>query len=159
MPYEGLTQLVKITQVIPCTTAGSSDTIISSVIDTQAFDANAFLLSVGTVAAATTTGLAAGRCELDIQESTLGTTNSTDWGTIDGAAVGPVATSDSNKTLIIDIRRGSYRYLRCRVIRESTDGPNHVAIGGVWALQTGSSVLPTTQGSGILETMVIDGIH
>jgi hypothetical protein len=104
------------------------------------FEGVMFLAAVGALTATQVT-------ELKAQSAP---DNST-FNDIAGSHVGPLADANSNCVLLLDIYRPQQRYVRPVVVR----GTANAVIDGVFAIQYGAKVQPTTNDP----TTVIGGVY
>lgn len=125
-----LSKHVKITRVMNAVAAGTTDQN-GTVLDMQGFDGVMFIAAFGTLTATQVTSIKA-------QQGTL--SDGSDMADLAGSAVGPLADTDGNKCLVLDVYRPQERYVRCVVDR----GTANAVIDGVDAIQYDTRYKPTT---------------
>jgi hypothetical protein len=136
-----LTKEGKITKVLDYTAAGTDDTIESSVIDMQGFDAVVFVVAIGAI---TATGTAA------VQVQQGDESDGSDMANLTGAAVN-FAAADTTLLAAIEVVKPAKRYLQVNVTRATAN----VVINSAIAIQHGSAVKPVTNGATVKGTVCV----
>lgn len=132
---------VKITRVMNAVAAGTTDQE-GAVLDMSGYEGVMFVAAFGALTATQVTKIKA-------QQGALA--DGSDMADLAGTAVGPLADTDGNKLLVLDIYRPLERYVRCVVDR----GTANAVIDGVIAIQYSGRVKPVVQGS----TVAFSEIH
>ncbi len=125
-----LSKEVKVTRVMNAVAAGTTNQN-STVLDMQGFEGVMFVAAFGALTATQVTSLKA-------QQGTL--SDGSDMADLAGTLTGPLADTDGNKLLVLDVFRPQERYVRCVVGR----GTANAVIDGVIAIQYCSRKAPTT---------------
>jgi hypothetical protein len=133
--FTHLLDAVKVTRVMNAVAAGTTDQN-SSAIDMQGWDGVVFLAAFGALTATQVT-------QIKVQQGQQ--SNLSDAADLAGTNVGPLADTDGNKLLAVDVYRPQERYVRCVVDR----GTANAVIDGVLALQYKGRVKPVTQDSSV----------
>lgn len=128
-----LSKEIKITRVVNATAAGTTD-IEGSVLDMSGFEGVVFIALFGTLTATQVTSLKA-------QQGAA--SDMSDAADLEGSSVGPLADTDGNKCLVLDVYRPQERYVRCVVDR----GTANAVVDGVIAIQYGPRTKPTINDS------------
>lgn len=137
-----LSKNIKITRVMNAVAAGTSDQN-SSVVDMSGFDGVLFIALFGTLTASQVTSIKA-------QQGAA--SNLSDAADLAGSAVGPLADTDGNKILALDVHKPEERYVRCVVDR----GTANAVIDGIIAIQYCGRKAPLSQDSSVasIETLI-----
>lgn len=123
---------VKISRIMNAVAAGTSDQT-SSAIDMAGFDGVLIVAAVGALTATQVTSLKAQQSSDD--------GGSDAYGDLAGTSVGPLADTDGNKMLVLDLFRPEKRYVKAIVDR----GTANAVIDGVFAIQYTARSLPVAQ--------------
>lgn len=102
----------------------------SESVDMSGFESCCFIGSVGTITGTGTVTLQAQR-----------STDNSNWSDITGASDVASGSADSDKTLMVNVVKGGYRYLRTTLTR----GTANSIYGGTLAVQYDGTSFPTTQ--------------
>ena len=121
---------LKITRAVAQTAAGATD-VNGSTIDTAGYTGVMFILDVGTLTATQVTSMRA-------QQGAA--SDASDMADLEGSIAGPVADTDGQRYLVIDLFRPLKRYVRVVVDRATA---NAVLNGGV-AILYGARDMPVT---------------
>lgn len=138
-PVGNLLEEVKVTKLNDATAAGVT-AINSAVIDMAGFDGVMFLTNAGTIVA---TGTAAIKVQ---QDTVVGMGSAAD---LAGSGQSFIDTDD-NKSVAVDIKRPTKRYLRLVISRATANSD----WGPIWALQYRTRKVPVSQGLDKFETFV-----
>ena len=123
------TQNVKVTRVQVAVAAGTDDSTDSDSVDMTGFDSVTFIAMFGTLTATQVTSIKASQSADD-----------SSFADLLGSNTGPMADTDSDQALVLEITKPTDRYMRCTVVRATANA----VIDGVIAIQTGPSSAPTT---------------
>lgn len=124
---------IKITRVLNAVAAGTTDQN-GTALDMSGFDGVVFIAAFGALTATQVTQI---KAQQDT-DSGMGTAQD-----LAGTLVGPLADTDGNKLLVLDVYRPRERYVRCVVDR----GTANAVIDGVVAIQYCGRKMPLTQDS------------
>jgi len=130
-----LNSRIKITRVLNSVVAGITDQN-SSAVDMAGFDGVLFIALFGALTATQVTQIKAQ------QDVSSGMGAAAD---LLGSNVGPLADTDGNKCLVLDIKKPLERYVRCVVDR----GTANAVIDGVIAIQYGAGAHPTAHAASV----------
>lgn len=130
-PMENLLKEVKLTRVMNAVAAGVTSQN-SAILDMSGWDGVTFMAMLGTLTATQVTSLKAQQGQA---------ANLSDAADLAGTLVGPLADTDSNKCLVLDVYRPLDRYVRCVLGR----GTANAVIDGIVAIQYRGRKSPVSQ--------------
>ena len=130
----------KLALPVNATVAGTT-VVNGTAIDTQGYDGVAFVCSLGALTATQVTSLKAQQGDL---------ANGSDAVDIAGAATAAAADADSNKLLVVDVRRPTHRYVRPVVLRATANA----VINSVIAILYRGAVAPSVQDAAVVSQSV-----
>lgn len=125
----------KISRVVNATAAGTS-AINGTGVDMQGFDSVTFYASFGALTSTQVTALRAEDSADNSSFTAIGVVGPPDT----RARVGPMADTDGNKMLVLEVYRPLRRYVRCVVER----GTANAVVDGVTAVQRSLKKAPPT---------------
>lgn len=131
-------------RVMNAQAAGATD-VNSSIIDTQAYEADSFLFTAlfGTLTAGQVTSLRA-------QQGAAA--NGSDMADITGSSTGPLGDGNSNAVLALEVFRPTARYLRC-VVKRATQ---NAVIDGVVCTIARPRAIPVTQPATVIASKTVN---